>query len=161
MSIQCFNELLSAVRQKGNWQPPEKLLTIDPGETTGWAFFKYGELSTTGQIVIDKHNLADSIEPLMNDIQPTVVVLENYRVYPWKMKQHSWSNLFTPQLIGAIQYLCSQRKIPVYLQMANQAKTFCTDDKLKTWGFWRRGEKHARDAIRHGCYWLLFNREWS
>lgn len=44
-------------------------------------------------------------------------------------------------------------------QMAVTAKNFCTDDKLKQWGFWQAGQKHARDSIRHGCYFLLFFRK--
>jgi hypothetical protein len=36
---------------------------------------------------------------------------------------------------------------------AGLAKTFATDDKLEAWGFWKRGQKHARDAIRHAVYW--------
>jgi len=35
---------------------------------------------------------------------------------------------------------------------AGLAKTFANDDKLEAWGFWRKGQKHARDAIRHGIY---------
>lgn len=42
------------------------------------------------------------------------------------------------------------------MQMAAQAKGFVDDDKLKAWGFWIKGKKHARDAIRHGVYYLLF-----
>jgi hypothetical protein len=32
---------------------------------------------------------------------------------------------------------------------AGLAKGFATDDKLKAWGFWQPGQRHARDAIRH------------
>ena len=46
--------------------------------------------------------------------------------------------------------------IPTHKQMASTAKTFATDKKLREWGFWERGMRHARDAIRHGCYFLLF-----
>jgi hypothetical protein len=42
--------------------------------------------------------------------------------------------------------------------MAHQAKGFVTDEKLKAWGFYQKGVRHARDSIRHACYFLLFDK---
>ena len=39
--------------------------------------------------------------------------------------------------------------------MAQQAKGFVTDAKLKEWGMWDIGHKHARDACRHCVYYLV------
>ena len=40
-------------------------------------------------------------------------------------------------------------------QSASQAKTTCTDDRLKLWGLYDRSSgPHARDAIRHAYYYL-------
>ena len=30
--------------------------------------------------------------------------------------------------------------------------------KLKKWNMYRKGERHARDAIRHGAHFLLFGK---
>lgn len=37
----------------------------------------------------------------------------------------------------------------VVMQSASQAKSVVTDDRLKDWGLWVKGQQHARDAIRH------------
>ena len=83
------------------------------------------------------------------------VIIENYRIYAHKLEQHSSSDVPTLQLIGAIKYMLYKRNIPYKLQMAQQAKGFVTDAKLKEWGMWDIGHKHARDACRHCVYYLV------
>lgn len=149
-----FSELLRKVRGE-TWQPPERLLALDPGETVGWARFDAGRFTASGQLLA-KDEPARVVIELFDQIKPTVVVCEDYRVYAAKAKSHTWQPLFTPKLIGAINMLCEQREIPLYLQMASTAKCFCTDARLKQWGFYSRGSRHANDAARHGAYFLLF-----
>lgn len=153
-----FQVLLNMKRGQG-FKAPERLLCLDPGHTTGWSLFENGNLTASGQVA----TMADgwpSIDDLFNDIQPTHVVFENYRVYAHKLDRHSNSEVYTLRLVGVIEYLCDVKfGIPRIDQMAHQAKGFVTDEKLKAWGFYKRGEKHARDAIRHGVYALLFSKE--
>jgi hypothetical protein len=52
--------------------------------------------------------------------------------------------------------ICTQKDINLYLQGAQQAKGFSKDDKLRAWGLYQVGKRHANDAIRHATYWLLF-----
>lgn len=85
-----------------------------------------------------------------------MVIYEGYKVYPWKLKQHSFSDVPTLQFIGFLRHACAVRGVPTATQMAQLVKTFCTDRKLKQWGLYNEGKRHANDAIRHGCYWLLF-----
>ena len=87
------------------------------------------------------------------------VVMEDYKVYGWKTDQHAWAALHTPKFIGSIVALCYIHQIPYHMQMAQQAKGFCSDEKLEGWGYYDRGMRHARDAVRHGCYYTLFNEE--
>jgi hypothetical protein len=87
---------------------------------------------------------------------PTEVVMEDYRVYAHRVQQHMGSALLTPRLIGAIENMCITIGIPYHKQMAGEAKQFVTDVKLKSWGMYPAGLKHARDAIRHGCYYIIF-----
>ena len=89
--------------------------------------------------------------------RPDIIVYENYKVYSWKTENHAWAGLHTPQLIGCIETLARLYDIPTYTQMAQQAKHFCTDTKLKEWGLYNPGMRHAMDAVRHACYYLLFN----
>jgi hypothetical protein len=97
-------------------------------------------------------------DKILEKFQPDVLIVENYRIYPWKLKQHSFSNVPTLQYIGAIRMAAQVRKIKVVFQMAQLAKQFCTDGKLRAWKLYNNGHKHANDAIRHGCYYLLFAR---
>lgn len=165
-----YLELLQRYR-KGLYVPPERLLCLDPGFTTGVAVFENGELSSWEQVTtIVQHTNGTTIKwadlvSLLIRVQPTLVVCENYRIYEHKLDQHSNSSVDTLRLIGGIDLLCSQGwdafapPVPIVYQMATQAKGFCTDDKLKEWGYWQKGMRHSRDAIRHGCYYMLFNKE--
>lgn len=38
---------------------------------------------------------------------------------------------------------------PVFRQQPSEAKGFATDDRLRNWDLYKRGEQHARDASRH------------
>ncbi len=137
----------------------QSVLALDPGNTTGWAMFKDSELKDSGHLETSDIPIATQlIGEHLGMWTPDVVVLEEYRVYAWKAKQHAWSTLPTARIIGSIETMCAMNKIPVYMQSAQQAKGFCTDEKLKAWDYYDRG-RHARDAIRHGCFWLIFNKD--
>lgn len=135
---------------------------MDPGETTGYAVFQAnganaptlleaGQLNT--KTVESGH---DSLSDAFTRIKPDHVVFENYLVYSWKAQEHSFNELVTPQIISVIKLQCKSQGIKYDMQMAGQAKGFVDNDKLRAWGLWHRGQKHARDATRHGVYWLLF-----
>jgi hypothetical protein len=99
------------------------------------------------------------IHGLFEYTHPTMVIYENYRVYEHKLSRHANSEVYTLRLVGVIEYLCEvQHNIPFYNQMAHQAKGFVTDEKLKAWNMYQTGQKHARDSIRHGIYFLLFDK---
>jgi len=134
------------------------LLALDPGETTGWAIYLDHKLFRSGQIKTKtvETGVSELLE-LLRCYKPDFLVYEHYRVYQHKAKDHAHSDLHTSQFIGAIKTICLLRDIPYHTQMASQAKGFCTDEKLKFWGLYKKGEKHARDAIRHGAYFLVFN----
>lgn len=154
--VNLYNRLVPLEQQfVGN------LVVLDPGETTGFARFQ----CTKGQrpVISEYRQLpSNPIEHGINQITriledlPTKVVFEDYKVYAWKVNEHSWSALHTPELIGAIQTLCYQKKIPTHKQMAGEAKQFWSDKRLQDFGFYIPGQRHTRDAIRHGLYYLLW-----
>ena len=152
-----FQELLEKTNIERQQTSPEHLLAIDPGETTGYAVFSDGEYISDGEIKIRVHNLKQ-IWNLINSYKPDVVVCEDYIVYGGKVRMHAWNKLVTPQIIGVIRYTCQVLNITLYMQMASTAKGFCNDKKLKEWGLWVKGKDHARDSLRHACYWLLFGK---
>ncbi len=98
-------------------------------------------------------------ESLFQRLNPTQVVIEDYVLYPWRASAQSWSQMFTPRLIGMVEFLCIKRNISLRKMNAGQHKAFMTDDKLKTWKMYQRGKKHANDAFRIGAYYLIFGRK--
>jgi hypothetical protein len=149
---------------KANVTDPDKrfigdLLALDPGETTGYVHLNIGpdgiNLKSFGQIsCAPLHVGIDKLEKLIDDVNPKHVVYEDYRVYTFKSASHSNSELHTPKLIGAIEMMVRKRSHSK--EMAQQAKMFVTDQKLEEWGYWWKGKRHARDAMRHALYFLMF-----
>lgn len=152
-----FSDLL---RKTKCWpKKPISILALDPGETTGYCFMSVNVSTAYYAGQIDTPNIPQSvlkISEFLTERQVDVIVCEDYRVYSWKSDQHKWANLHTPQLIGCIKTLACIGDIPIHMQMAIEAKEFCTDDKLKAWGMYQEGQRHARDAIRHATSYLLF-----
>ncbi len=136
------------------------ILCLDPGETTGYAVFDAGDLVAAGEFKSKPVELGfKETGNMIDKYLPWVIVVEEYRVYGWKTKQHAWAELHTPQLIGAIKGMASMHDVPVYMQGAGLVKPFFTNDKLKEYGFYQKGSTHARDAVRHGCYFLIFSKQ--
>lgn len=136
---------------------PTRLLALDPGETTGAAIFNSTSFIRGAQLnTADPQGALNSLNEIFFQADPTIVVMEEYRVYGHKLAQHVGSSLSTPRLIGMIETLCHQRGIPYHKQGANLAKGFVKNDHLRAWNMWSVSMKHALDATRHGCYFILY-----
>lgn len=135
----------------------DRLLSLDPGHTTGWAWWEAGELVRTGQVdCLDLSHLVDVLDTFRD---PTAVVLERYAIYPSKLDQHTLSSVYTLQVIGAIKvYALMTWRLSVSEQGAGDIKRFATSDRLRAWGLWQRSAPHANDAVRHGAYYLTFRK---
>ena len=153
-----FPELVRQIaRQKERAVFTGQVLAIDPGETTGIAEFENLNRVKAYQVSTkDIEQGARQVTPILLNTNWDRVIVEEYRVFSWRAKQHSWSHLHTAQLIGSIKGTCALEDLRVVMQTPQSAKGFCDNVKLKDWGFYIKGEPHARDAIRHGCYYLLF-----
>lgn len=153
-----FQELLTKTRGE-DWKPPKLLFAIDPGETCGYASFIDGRLHYAAQ------EKGTGVVDLMTMYEYDIIVYEDYKIYPRKLKLHSFADIPTLKIIGIIEYVCASDEILSYSvkkvikQLASTAKGFCTNIKLKEWGFYQKGRPHANDAIRHGCHALLFSKE--
>ena len=133
----------------------ELCLAIDPGNTTGIALMQWPNLRGTAQYKGGITFTASKIRELIEKFKPETVIVEDYRVYPWKQKQHVWSPLNTVRLIGAIQLVCSDLEVRYVLQGAHKAKII-SDSRLKEWGVYKVRKPHANDAIRHILSYILF-----
>jgi hypothetical protein len=147
------NDFLDLAKKTRKGKPiPQRILGLDPGDSTGWCFFYDGLMKHTGEVP----GVHEEMDRLMERLKPDLVVFELYRIYSWKVKQHANSDVPTLQLIGQIKLLCDQKGIPWVSQSAAQGKGFVTDDKLKRWSWYFDGAGHAMDSIRHVCQWILF-----
>ena len=143
------------------------LLALDPGHTCGYCVFVDGEMTSCGQVEFvterkgsnEGHIVWYKIWELFDVVAPDMVVFEDYRVYQHKLERHSFSPVLTLRIIGGIELLCAMRNIKTFSQMANTAKGFVSDEKLKDWGFFGKAQRHSRDSIRHAIYFLLFNKD--
>lgn len=145
---------------------PQIILGIDPGETTGLALFRKLDLEQAYQVntsiiewgVDQYHGLIYKLVQEVVDPNQLIVIVEDYRIYAWKVKEHTWAGLLTPRLIGVLECLCRQYKVRIAKQSAQQGKAFMTDDKLTTWELYKPGLRHGRDAIRHAARFILFGK---
>lgn len=134
------------------------ILTLDPGETTGWSLWEEGQLVEAGQEATGQNPalMVEFIRAVDDQHALSTVVYEEYRIRPNKASQHIGSEVITIQHIGAIKVATDMMDITAVKQTAGMAKGFATDQKLKRWGLFQTGQKHANDAVRHGVYYILF-----
>jgi hypothetical protein len=151
---------------------PHLILGLDPGETTGVCqivhmgpMLMINQFQRNTSIIewgVDAYNelIPDPpshLKESLHYVPDAVVVIESYRIYSWRTKQHTWASLLTPRLIGCAETLCRLKKVPLIQQSAQVGKGFCTDDRLKQWGLYKPGNPHSNDATRHVCQFLLFH----
>lgn len=133
-----------------------RLLALDPGETTGVAYWQPDRRTILLQQWETK-NLGLSFLHLRDVIQSGIAQLyyEDYKVYDHKARDHVNNSLHTAQWIGGIRICSFLHGVPVTCLMASQGKAFWSDDKLKMCDVYSPGMQHARDACRHLLHHLL------
>ncbi len=82
-----------------------------------------------------------------------VVVTEDFILRQMNMAR----DLLAPvRIMAGLDYLLWKRGMVMYRQQPAEAKTTCTDARLKMWGFYTSdgAQRHARDATRHAITFL-------
>jgi len=129
------------------------IAAIDPGGTSGWAL---GELGADGGIrsvsygeAEDPYELADFL--LNNRLH--VCVVEDFVAYAGRSHTGQKAETgFSPILVQGILRGWERKAhldLQWELQSAANAKGIITDERLKSMGYWIKGQPHARDALRH------------
>lgn len=128
-----------------------KRLSIDPGdEHVGWAYdgpegVDAGEWRPT--------EATDRLTRLLTLDAVDEVILEEFKLYSREYANQTWSEMKTPQLIGAIKLICHWFRVPVVMQGAYIKKP--TRAKMRRLGIKHHpGSIHSRDAELH-----LYNRK--
>lgn len=137
------------------------IIALDPGLTTGVAVKAPGEEPGAGQIT-GRFEVYAAVERFFlqeakaNRPRP-IVVIERFTINGnTAQKSQQLDPLY---IIGVVEYLALSRNCPFFLQAPSQAKSFATDAKLKSAGWWVPGQDHARDALRHLMVFLCTHRQ--
>lgn len=164
-----------------------KIIALDPGGTTGWATWEdsilgssesygegrnvkvpYGDTDITGwfsygQLGPNEHHLElETLLGLEHSEHDYTVVCESFQYRSGIVAQYRPNLVLdSVEYIGVVKYFVQDRGLAgrLYMQTASAAKDFITDDKLKRLNLWIKGQQHARDALRHLCFWLIKHRQ--
>lgn len=130
------------------------LIAVDPGGTTGWAFFETDSQKplTVGEVKKNKfHQFLQE-----NTEKGLIWVVEDYIIRPPNRKQgghdHFWNKGDTLRLIGAVEYHAYMYEQLFYLQQPS----------LKPLAYKQMGAEyvkgkpnmHMQDAIAHGVHFI-------
>lgn len=135
-----------------SYEPAEAYyLAIDPGETTGWATFNQEGKPQQ----FDKVKGREAVYVLLQSVQPTVLIVEDFNLFPWKARDQAFSSFEAVRVIGAIELWAWAKGATVVLQKPN----------IKSIGYKWAGlptatqhkDSHERDAYVHGVYYLQSN----
>jgi RNase H-fold protein (predicted Holliday junction resolvase) len=128
-------------------------LAIDPGgKRTGWAYFD-GEGKLVSQGIVDTGEDFKDLAKMLRNMSPTTIVMEKFRLYPFKSQAQAWSALREVQVAGAVKMFAELNTTEIVEQPAN----------ILGIGFKFQGKTkpaHPADdmsARAHGIYYLVTN----
>lgn len=145
-----------------------KVLAIDPGGTTGYCEGQFvthvGNTNTfidsfkeaPSGILLKPYMMPDDCEELwdrLDQLRPDIVVMESFE---YRNRSRAGLDLTPVKLIGVAELYSAKSGARLYMQTPSQGKTYYTDTLLKKYGFYKRGQPHAMDALRHMLQWLSF-----
>ena len=118
-----------------------RLLTFDPGETTGWCFL------ADGDIVGGSFPEWRDVHSLVVEHEPEMVVYESFHLRQNAAYRLIGSSFPTCQVIGVIKYVALEAGLPIDSQPPAMRTGIVL---VRVPGF----NEHARDALRHGIRYL-------
>ena len=137
------------------------VLGVDPGKTTGWAVIdiENGVPLKTEQTTGNEAT-SDFLYQLLHEFPPTAyefvtVIMEDYRIFGHKAKQHIGSNVPAAQVIGIVEHQARQWGVPIVKQPANILPMAQRLTGVKMPG--THAKSHWVSAYLHACYWLIKN----
>lgn len=143
-----------------------QLFVIDPGETVGWAMFvvKDGELEVACHGQGDWEKFLWNFEDMLEKGYIDSILVEDYVVRTDTIGANIGSSLRTVRVMGVIEWLVAKAGLnqQLYWQPPGIGERFFNQKRLKEMGMWAGRMEHARSAIKHGLYFLMFGegKEW-
>ena len=129
---------------------PDFWLSIDPGDKhVGYASWDRDECTAAVEMTPDE--CIDTVWDLAGFGVIGLLVVERFTLYPWLAAKMSHSELFTPQMIGALAHIARRHKIPFYKPQASKLNdVYTTPLKDRLHKHLGTPGKHAKDAEAHG-----------
>lgn len=146
-----------------------RILAIDPGEKhCGLAYFE--DTDSEWHVVSSWEEEPDecvmTAYRLMTEEGLNVLVVEEFRLYPWKSEQQGFSQIKTVEVIGVLRYLHMRAAalleghgaLPVTewreqgASIKKPTAAICNAKGIKTTP---KSNRHMKDAQLHGWYYIL------
>jgi hypothetical protein len=134
-----------------------RILSLDPGETTGYALAAKDRDRLYLAYDQAKMSPAEFWYFLTNVARhgDLHTVCESFEFRQGKQKDGL--NLYPVELIGIVRLFCSnERWYPLWMQKAAQGLGHFDDIKLKNMGVYQKGVEHGRSATKHLLHWFNF-----
>ena len=155
-----------------------RILVIDPGETCGYAVFQLeklpdSEASPSSALLLlntweaQGASIPEFVIPFLKTlrgIKPSLVLIEDYRVFLGAAMMHVGQQLKTSELIGAIIGVCALTVPPMRTARIAAAKKGKWPEARMIAKFPQAGKDvtgHARDAVKLGLAFLEGQGLWS
>ena len=119
-----------------------RVLSIDPGETTGIAFFH------NGKVLANTFEGWSKVDHYIRKLQPTVIVVENFRLRRHAALSLVGSTFPVCQALGVVKYLAQYHSIPLVVQ--SPAVMTAMHRVVRP----RGSSEHTLDALKHGLAYL-------
>lgn len=132
------------------------ILAVDPGGMTGWATYWNDHVSAGQSEPMEFLRRADGF--LATDYTKKHVICERYTVTSETIKKSRQYDAL--EVIGTLKYLAWKHGAEFTLQAPAEAKRFTPNARLLILKWYRPGQDHANDALRHLVLWLA-NHGWK
>lgn len=133
-----------------------KILSLDPGVTTGYSLAVYNGSTEPFRITCDQMKMSHRVlMQLLQEWKPKFLISESFE---FRQKVREGLELYSRELIGMMHYYASMNPDCTFsLQTAAKGKGhFGDDNKLKRLDVYVPGRDHGRDAVRHLLQWWTF-----
>lgn len=129
-------------------------LAIDPGLSTGWASFD----ATGKPLAMGILRTPDAFFKFLDQMDdlPTIVIVEEFKLFQKKAIQQSGSDMVASRVIGGIEFWAGKNNIHIVWQPASIKKIaqMWTGKKPPS----NHDISHDIDAYNHGMYYLIKNK---
>lgn len=156
-----------------------RIISLDPGGTTGWAMFTSKYVKTKDLFAPDSEYVKTFIPPgtwecgqigphehhkdlyyflIENWIEETYIVSESFE---YRNDSPAGLELVSREYIGIAKLVAAQHRVGLYQQTASQGKVrnkptaFVKPSNLKKLNLWKPGQPHAMDAYGHLLYYMI------